>query len=102
MTYPDADVMLSLSALAFMRDAAWDQDGDRLLVVHDQGRWWVSGTHLGELEARGWVLVTGDGPDADPDVSVTDKGRYHLDRWGKSPAGRAATQYTPEDARCDG
>ena len=90
MTDPDAPVMLALSALAHVVDAAWDQEGDRLLVVHDMGRWWVAGTELGELESLGWVAVTGDGPDADPDVSVTDKGRYWLGRWERTPAGRTA------------
>lgn len=78
------DPLESLDALAGMVDAAWDREGDRLLVVHERGKVWVPLAHVGELEGKGWVAVTGDGPDADPDVSVTATGRYWLGRWHKT------------------
>jgi len=76
--------MLTLGVLCLSPELIEMDDGRLMALVCDD---WceIDDEHLQSLIARGWLADVSEGV-----VAVTESGRYHADKWGRSRAGREA------------
>lgn len=81
-TLPPADDTAHLLVLALSLGERFTVEAGELHVTLPDGSGRVPQRYLDELEARGWVALTGE-----DSAAVTESGQWHLQKWMRRKLG---------------
>jgi hypothetical protein len=82
--YPPLRAMVTLAAVEKADQFVIDPDDGAMCAVLGGEGWLVTGDEIDALAARGWIALPGE-----DQIEVTTKGRWWLDKWRRTPEGRA-------------
>jgi hypothetical protein len=82
--FPAPRAMVTLAAIEKATQFVIDPADGTMCAVLDGEGWLVRGDEIDALAERGWLDLPGE-----DQIELTAQGRYWLDRWRRTPGGRA-------------